>query len=61
MNTDKLQKQMAKMSINSRELSKKVGITEQYVSLIVNGLRIPNVLVAKKIADTLECTIEELL
>lgn len=61
MDTEKLKKRMAEMNIKSRELSKIVGVTEQYISLILNGFRTPNVLVAKKIADTLECTIEDLL
>ncbi len=61
MNTEKLQKQMAKKAMNNSQLSKSVGVSEPYISMIVNGLRIPNVLVAKKIATALECKIEDLL
>ena len=61
MNRDKLQIKMAECNFSNAELSRAVGITEAYISQIVNGLRIPSVEVAKRIAEALNCKIDDLV
>ena len=61
MNTEKLQKKMAALKITNAELSRQVGITEAYVSQIINGLKVPSCTIGKRIADTLQCSLDDLL
>ena len=46
--------------ITQRTLSKKIGIPESMLSMLINGKYIPTDQEKKKIADALECKREEL-
>lgn len=61
MNTEKLQKRMAELNMTNAELSRQVGITEAYTSQIINGLRVPSVIIGKSIADALDCKLDDLV
>lgn len=46
--------------ISVKELADNVGISERYVSFLENNERTPSLKVAIKIADFLECSIEDI-
>lgn len=46
--------------ISAKELADNVGISERYVSFLENNERTPSLKVAIKIADFLECSIEDI-
>lgn len=46
--------------LSQAELARRCGLTRQSVHVIESGSSIPNVLTAMKLADALECTVEEL-
>ena len=43
------------------ELAKRSGVSQPFISQIEKGERVPTVFVAKRIADALEKTIDELI
>lgn len=49
-----------KLNLGLKELSDYVGVSERHLSFIENGRRMPSLPVAKKIADFLQCTIEDI-
>lgn len=46
--------------LSQAELARQCGLTRQSVHIIESGSSIPNVLTAMKLADALDCTVEEL-
>lgn len=52
--------ELIKQGMTQKELAAKVGITEEYLSKIVNQKNTPSVTIALKISDALTKTVEEL-
>ena len=57
--TETVRKEILKRGMNMRQFSEKVDITQHYWSNIMNGKRFPSAAVAKRIADELGKTIQE--
>lgn len=51
---------MLRMGINQILLAKKIGIGNSYLSQIINSKRNPSPVLAKKIADELNCEIDDI-
>lgn len=47
--------------IKSRDLAKKIGVSESTISKIRNNERLPSLRLTQKMADALDCTVDELL
>ncbi len=47
--------------IEQQELAKRVGVTKAMMCSIETGVKIPSVAVLVRIADTLHCSVDELL
>ena len=58
-NTESVRKDILKRGMNMRQFSERVDITQHYWSYIMNGKRYPSAAVAKRIADELGKTIQE--
>ena len=58
-NTETVRKDILKRGMNMRQFSERVDITQHYWSNIMNGKRYPSAAVAKRIADELGKTIQE--
>ena len=58
---ERLKAIMRKKNINQRELAEKIGTTEVSISRYINGNRVPNAIVLLKIAQVLECDVDELM
>lgn len=52
---------LGKKGITQRELAKAVGITEMFMSYVVNGYKFPSLAVTVKMAEYLEVTLDELV
>ena len=50
-----------KANQNQKELAEEVGVTQQMISLYEQGIKVPSLAVAVKIAQTLGTTCEELV
>lgn len=50
-----------RIEITQRDLAKKVGINEGYLSRIMDGTRTPSLKVAKKLSGVLKLSIEDTL
>ena len=61
MNTEALIKKMAEKKIEPGMLAEKINVSKIFVYYLMNGQREPSLNVAKAIADTLECTVDELI
>ena len=58
-NTETVRKDILKRGMNMRQFAERVDITQHYWSNIMNGKRYPSAAVAKRIADELGKTIQE--
>ena len=58
-NTESVRKDILKRCMNMRQFAERVDITQHYWSNIMNGKRYPSAAVAKRIADELGKTIQE--
>ena len=61
MNPQKVLAALRKKGVTQSDLARKVGVTREAVSKIVNGFRDPSLEVAKRIADYLGTTIDDLV
>lgn len=57
--TETIRKDILKRGLNMRQFAERVDITQHYWSNIMNGKRYPSAAVAKRIADELGKTIQE--
>ena len=57
--TEAIRKDILKRGLNMRQFAERVDITQHYWSNIMNGKRYPSAAVAKRIADELGKTIQE--
>ena len=57
----KIKELMEKHSMLQKDLAECVGVSEMMLSYIVRGVKNPSIEVAKRIADTLGVTIDELV
>ena len=57
--TESIRKDILKRGMNMRQFAERVDITQHYWSNIMNGKRFPSAAVAKRIADELGKTIQE--
>lgn len=48
-----------KLNLTTEELSQKIGISKRYLQFIESNRRTPSLLIAKKIADELYSTIDD--
>jgi len=60
MKNNNLKKFREEKKMTGTELAKRVGVTHSMIYMIENGDRKPGVILAKKIADTLGKSIEEI-
>lgn len=57
----KLYVKMIKASVNQVELADRTGLSQASIAGYVNGIKMPTIYNAKKIADTLNCTLNDLV
>lgn len=61
VNTEKLVDLMEKRGILAANLAKQVGVSDPMMSYITRGLKQPSLEVIVRIADALECTVDDLI
>ena len=61
MNGKKLKHILVEKDVQQKELAKAAGVSEPYISAVINGYKVPSVAVLKAIADRLEIKVDELL
>lgn len=52
---------MKKAKITQGELAREFGVTEGYISLVINGEKQPSLAMAKELADKLGVPLDELI
>ena len=57
----KIKELMEKRAMLQKDLADMVGVSEMMISYIIRGFKNPSVEVAKRIADTLGVTVDELI
>ena len=57
--TESVRRDILKRGMNMRQFAERINITQHYWSNIMNGKRYPSASVAKRIADELGKTIQE--
>ena len=57
--TETVRKDVLKSGMNMRQFAERINVTQHYWSNIMNGKRYPSPAVAKRIADELGKTIQE--
>lgn len=60
-NTRKVKTLMKKAKINQADLSRQFGVSEVFISKILNGEKQPSLAMTKAIADLLGATVDELI
>ena len=60
MNKNKLQDFRKRKALTQEELAKELDVVPDYISMIERGARTPVFLLAKKIADFFETTVDEI-
>lgn len=58
--TNSLQQYRLNAGLSQSKLAQKIGVTIRYISAIETGSRTPGFKLAKKIADTLDKTVDEI-
>lgn len=58
---DKIKKAMDEKRITQAELAEAAGISQAFMSYILNGYKMPSVPVLKRIADKLGVTMDDLI
>ena len=58
-NTESVRKDILKQGMNMRQFAERINVTQHYWSNIMNRKRFPSAAVAKRIADELGKTIQE--
>lgn len=61
MNTEKLKEILAEKNIGQQTLADAVGVTQTFISYVINGYKTPSIAVMKRIADFLGVTVDELI
>lgn len=61
MNGKKLKHILVEKDVQQKELAEAAGVSEPYISAVINGYKVPSVAVLKAIADRLEIKVDELL
>jgi transcriptional regulator with XRE-family HTH domain len=61
LNHAKIKALMSDKLIKDYELAAKIGVSTSMMSYILNGLRTPNVQTLVRIANELDCTVDELI
>ena len=59
--SEKIKKLLAEKNITLVELAKNVGVTEAFISYVINGYKQPSVAVFKRIADYLGVKMDDLI
>ena len=60
VNKNKLQDFRKRKSLTQDELAKKLDVVPDYISMLERGARTPSFLLAKKIADFFDTTVDEI-
>ena len=58
---DKLREILLERRIAQKELAEAAGVSESFISHVINGKKMPSVLVLKRVADYLHVTVDELI
>ncbi len=61
MNTKKVLQLLSERDITQRDLAKKVGVSEAFMSYILKGYKTPSIMVLKRMAECLCVTVDELI
>lgn len=61
VNGDRISALMDKKGVTQSEMAERVGITKSMMCYIARGLRNPNIETLSRIANELDCTIDELV
>ncbi|SDC36055.1 transcriptional regulator, XRE family with cupin sensor [Desulfurella multipotens] len=61
LQAEKIKIQRKKVGLTIKELAKKIGYTDAYISQIENGKVVPSIKVLKKIVDTLDLSFRDIL
>lgn len=61
MNTEKLKEILVEKNIEQQTLAEAVGVTQAFISYVINGYKTPSIAVMKRIADFLGVTVDELI
>lgn len=56
-----LRKLREKENISQVELAGKVGVTQEFISFVEKGYRLPGIEVAKRLADALNVSVDDLI
>ena len=60
-NARKVKALMKKAKLNQADLSREFGVSEMFISKIINGEKQPSLAMAKELADLLGVTIDEII
>lgn len=61
MNVEKLKKLMQEKNISQAKLSEMVGVSQAFISYMLNGYKVPSLAVIKTIAEILNVSVDELI
>ncbi len=61
MNTEKVKQRMSTLGVSQKQLAEACGVSQAYMSYLLKGLKQPSALIVKCIAETLACTMDELM
>lgn len=61
MNIERLKELLAEKNITQAQLSEMVGVSQAFISYVLNGYKVPSVAVIKNIAAHLGVSVDELL
>lgn len=60
-NTRKVKSLMKKAKLNQADLSREFGVSEMFISKVINGEKQPSLAMAKELADKLGVPLDELI
>lgn len=60
-NLEGLKVYMASRNMSNKDLAERIGVSQTYISRIVNGHKIPSLKMAYRISVELDCTIDDLI
>lgn len=60
-NTRKVKSLMKKAKLNQADLSREFGVSEMFISKVINGEKQPSLAMAKELADMFNVPLDELI
>lgn len=61
MLNENVKKMRIGLSMTQQQLAKKIGVSQNIISSVENGTKIPSLAVAVNLAEIFECTLDELV